>query len=109
MRRASSCVCTIAITACRSNTSSFPARSGDVWHGLLLGCGAPARAPSMHLSSMVRMIRRQGHRFDAAIALIDPYARELSIVHACMRAKVVDPSFAWARRSAARNALARNA
>ncbi|HWG67836.1 MAG TPA: glycogen debranching protein GlgX [Steroidobacteraceae bacterium] len=71
----------------------LPARTGDVWHGLL----SPRRAgPGAHYGFHVHGPNEpeNGHRFDAAVALIDPYARELS-GQSPPRARVIDGRFDW--------------
>ena len=71
----------------------LPGRTGDVWHGL----ASPRRAgPGTHYAFHVHGPDQpdQGHRFNAACALIDPYARELSM-HAPLRSRVIDRSFDW--------------
>jgi isoamylase len=71
----------------------LPARTGDIWHGLI----APRRAgPGSHYAFCVHGPNEpeKGHRFDPTGALIDPYARELS--HSLpLRARVVDNAFEW--------------
>jgi isoamylase len=71
----------------------LPARTGDVWHGL----ASPRRAgPGTHYAFFVHGPDQpeKGHRFDPAAALIDPYARELSI-RPPLRSRVIDRSFDW--------------
>jgi isoamylase len=71
----------------------LPARTGDVWHGLI----SPRRAgPGTHYAYFVHGPNEpeKGHRFDSTVALIDPYARELSL-GAAPRSRVVDPAFDW--------------
>ena len=71
----------------------LPARSGDIWHGLI----SPQRAgPGTHYAYYVHgpSEPHNGHRFDAAAALIDPYAHALS-QHAPTRSRVVDHKFDW--------------
>jgi isoamylase len=71
----------------------LPARSGDIWHGLI----SPRRAgPGTHYAFHVHGPNEpaKGHRFDPAAALIDPYARELSR-SLPLRARVVDGAFQW--------------
>jgi glycogen operon protein len=71
----------------------LPARSGDVWHGLL----PPRRAaPGIHYAFYVHGPNQpdKGHRFDAAVPLIDPYARALSAARP-WRSRVVDAQFDW--------------
>ena len=51
----------------------LPARTGDIWHGLI----SPRRAcPGAHYAFHVHGPNEpeKGHRFDGAVALIDPYA-----------------------------------
>ena len=72
----------------------LPARTGDVWHGLI----SPRRAcPGAHYAFHVHGPNEpeKGHRFDGAVALIDPYARELSR-SAPLRSRVIDGAFDWA-------------
>ena len=54
----------------------LPARTGDIWHGLI----SPRARPGSHYAFYVHGPNepQNGHRFDAAVALIDPYARTLS-------------------------------
>jgi glycogen operon protein len=71
----------------------LPERTGDIWHGLL----SPRRAaPGTHYAFCVHgpQDAQNGQRFDAKIALIDPYARALSSVLP-LRSKVIDPGFDW--------------
>jgi glycogen operon protein len=72
----------------------LPARTGDIWHGLI----SPRRAcPGAHYAFFVHGPNdpAKGHRFDGRAALIDPYARELSR-SAPLRSRVVDGVFDWA-------------
>jgi isoamylase len=71
----------------------LPARTGDVWHGLL----SPRRAgPGTHYAFHVHGPNEpeKGHRFDATAALIDPYARELSRTGP-LRSRVIKHDFDW--------------
>jgi isoamylase len=71
----------------------LPARTGDVWHGLI----SPRRAgPGTHYAFHVHGPNdpQKGHRFDATVPLIDPYARELSI-QPPLRSRVVEQAFDW--------------
>jgi isoamylase len=71
----------------------LPARSGDVWHGLL----SPRRAgPGTHYAFRVHGPNdpRNGHRFDPGALLIDPHARALSRTEP-VRAQVIDRTFDW--------------
>jgi isoamylase len=71
----------------------LPGRTGDVWHGL----ASPRRAgPGTHYAFFVHGPHEpeKGHRFDPRTALIDPYARELS-VNGPLRARVIDRNFDW--------------
>jgi isoamylase len=71
----------------------LPARTGDVWHGLISPRGA---GPGTHYAFRVHGANdpQKGHRFDATVPLIDPYARELS-TRLSLRSRVVDPAFDW--------------
>ena len=71
----------------------LPSRTGDIWHGLI----APRRAGlGSHYAFYVHGPDdpAEGHRFDPTIALIDPYARQLSR-SLPLRARVIDGSFDW--------------
>jgi len=71
----------------------LPGRTGDVWHGL----ASPRRAgPGTHYAFFVHgpNLPDEGHRFDPGIALIDPYARELSLRQPFL-SRVIDRSFDW--------------
>ncbi len=71
----------------------LPGRTGDIWHGLV----SPRRAgPGAHYAFRVHGPNEpeKGHRFDAGVALIDPYARELS-AGAPPRSRVIDRAFDW--------------
>ncbi len=71
----------------------LPARSGDIWHGLL----SPGQAgPGSHYAFYVHGPNepQKGHRFDAAAALLDPYARALSR-SLPVRGQVIDGDFDW--------------
>jgi isoamylase len=71
----------------------LPARTGDVWHGLI----PPRRAgPGTHYAFYVHGPNEpeNGHRFDATAALIDPYARALSMARP-LRSRVIDNDFDW--------------
>ncbi len=71
----------------------LPARSGDIWHGLM----SPRRAaPGTHYAFFVHgpMEPDQGHRFDPAVGLIDPYSRALS-AQLPLRSRVSDSVFEW--------------
>ena len=71
----------------------LPARTGDIWHGLI---GPHAAGPGSHYAFVVHGPNQpqKGHRFDPTAALIDPYARALSAT-APWRAKVIDGRFDW--------------
>jgi isoamylase len=71
----------------------LPARSEDVWHGSL----RPRRAqPGTRYAFYVHGPDEpeHGHRFNPTIALIDPYARELSSGEP-LYARIVDDAFDW--------------
>jgi isoamylase len=82
-----------AVSGAESVRYDLPARTGDVWHGFL-----PARhtGPGAHYAFYVHGPNdpERGHRFDPAVALIDPYARELSFTTP-LRSRVVDGRFDW--------------
>jgi isoamylase len=69
------------------------ARTGDVWHGFL-----PARraAPGMHYAFHVYGPQEpdNGQRFDPTVALIDPFAREVSLSRPS-RSKIIEGRFDW--------------
>ncbi len=71
----------------------LPARTGDVWHGLVPAAHA---GPGTHYAFHVHGPEspQPGDRFDPAIALIDPYARALSRTLP-LRSVVVDAPFDW--------------
>ncbi len=71
----------------------LPARTGDIWHGLL---SARRVGPGSHYAFYVHGPNEphKGHRFDPTAALIDPYARELSST-VPLRSRVIDGSFDW--------------
>jgi isoamylase len=69
------------------------ARTGDVWHGLISARRAALGTPygfCVHGPDDPQ----NGHRFDATVPLIDPYARSLS-TSLPLRARVVDSHFHW--------------
>jgi len=71
----------------------LPARTGNVWHGLL----TPRQAePGTHYAFRAHGPNdpRNGLRFDPDALLIDPHARALSAGQP-LRARVVDRSFDW--------------
>jgi len=71
----------------------LPARSGDVWHGAAAPAAAPLGSPySFHVHGP--NAPQLGHRFDADVALIDPYARALSRTLP-LRSIIVDGHFDW--------------
>jgi isoamylase len=82
-----------AVSGAESVRYDLPARTGDVWHGFL-----PVRhaGPGAHYAFYVHGPNdpERGHRFDPAVALIDPYARELSLTTP-LRSRVVDGRFDW--------------
>jgi glycogen operon protein len=82
-----------AITGAEQGRVDLPGRTGDVWHGAL---SARRAGPGTEYAFIVHGPNdpEKGHRFDSTIALIDPYARELSM-RAPLHARVVDPRFAW--------------
>ena len=71
----------------------LPGRTGNVWHGLLTPRRAgPGSLYAFHVHGPHEP--EKGHRFDASAALIDPYAREVS-VFLPLRSRVVDETFDW--------------
>ncbi len=71
----------------------LPARSGDVWHGLLSPRhAAPGTCYAFHVHGPDAP--ENGHRFAAGTALLDPYARQLSRA-APLRSRIVDRGFDW--------------
>ncbi len=72
----------------------LPARTGDIWHGLLAGRRAgPGTQYAFHVHGPNEP--GEGHRFDPSIPLIDPYARQLS-AGTQARSRVIDGRFDWA-------------
>ena len=71
----------------------LPARSGDIWHGLLSPRHA---APGTHYAYCVHGPDQpeNGHRFDATVPLIDPFAYALS-KQCPLRSQVIDHAFDW--------------
>jgi isoamylase len=71
----------------------LPGHTGDVWHGLL----SPRRAGlGTHYAFCVHGPNdpQNGHRFDATVPLIDPYARGLSL-QLPLRGRVIEHAFHW--------------
>ncbi len=68
-------------------------RTEDVWHGFL---SSPRARPGMGYAFYVHgpNAAELGHRYDATVALLDPYARRLSVTTPLV-SRVVDGSFAW--------------
>jgi glycogen operon protein len=81
----------------RNNTEitrcDLPGRTADVWHGLVPPQSA---GPGSYYAYCVHGPDepQNGHRFDAAIPLIDPYACSLS-KQTPRRARVIDRTFDW--------------
>jgi glycogen operon protein len=71
----------------------LPGHSGNIWHGAI-GLGRADR--ELHYAFHVHGPNEpeKGHRFDASVALIDPYARGLSN-RAPLRARLIDGAFDW--------------
>jgi isoamylase len=82
-----------AVSGVELERYDLPARTGDVWHGLL---SARQAGPGTHYAFYAHGLNapEEGHRFDPKAALIDPFARELSVA-APLRARVVDGRFDW--------------
>ncbi len=71
----------------------LPARSGDVWHGILdPGIAGPDTLYAFHVHGPDDP--QKGLRFDAGVPLIDPYARALS-AGTQPRSRVVEGRFDW--------------
>jgi isoamylase len=75
----------------------LPGRTAEVWHGLV---ATPRAGPGTYYAFCVHGPDepQNGHRFDAAVPLIDPYARALSrgtLRRIPRRARVVDGTFDW--------------
>jgi isoamylase len=82
-----------ADSGAEAGRADLPARTGDIWHGLV----APRHAgPGTHYAYYVHGPNEpeNGHRFDAGVGLIDPYARQLSC-RSPLRSRVIDGSFYW--------------
>jgi isoamylase len=71
----------------------LPGRTADVWHGLI---PASRAGPGSYFAFCVHGPNepQNGHRFDAAVPLIDPYARALSR-ETPRRARIIDRTFDW--------------
>ena len=82
-----------ADSGAEAGRADLPARTGDIWHGLV----APRHAGAgTHYAYHVHGPNdpENGHRFDASVGLIDPYARQLSS-GSPLRSRVIDGSFYW--------------
>ena len=68
-------------------------RTGDIWHGFLTSAHA---RPGIDYAFYVHgpSAPELGHRYDPNVALLDPYARRLSVATP-LRSRVVDGSFIW--------------
>jgi isoamylase len=82
-----------AASGAESLRYDLPARTGDVWHGFLPAVHAGPGAYYAFYAHGPNDPER-GQRFDPAVALIDPYARELSF-STPLRSRVVDGRFDW--------------
>jgi isoamylase len=82
-----------AQTGAEVGRGDLPGRTGDVWHGLV---SARRAGPGTHYAFSVHGPDEpeHGQRFDPTVALIDPYARELSR-HQPLRSRVIDRKFDW--------------
>jgi isoamylase len=71
----------------------LPARTDDVWHGFV---SARHVRPGVGYAFYVHGpdAPDNGHRYDSTLALIDPYARQLTASEPLL-SRVVDSSFAW--------------
>jgi glycogen operon protein len=74
----------------------LPGRTQDVWHGLIPESDGLRPGAELHYAFHVHGPHEphNGHRFDAAVALIDPYARGLS-VRPPLRSRLVNGAFDW--------------
>jgi len=82
-----------AVTGAEQVRYDLPSRTGDVWHGLLSARRAgPGTVYGYHVHGPNEP--EKGHRFAGDKALIDPYARELTVSNP-PRSRVIDPSFDW--------------
>ena len=71
----------------------LPGRTADVWHGLLPPqCAGPGSCYAYCVHGPDEP--QNGHRFNAAVPLIDPYARSLSKQEP-RRARVIGRTFDW--------------
>jgi len=71
----------------------LPARTGDIWHGLLsLRCAGYGTHYAFRVHGPDEP--EYGNRFDAQALLIDPYAREL-VFGSSPLCRIVDPHFDW--------------
>jgi isoamylase len=86
-------LCIFDATGAETASYDLPGRTGDVWHGLV----SPRRA-SVGTRYAFRVHGANdpdsGARFDARIALLDPYARALS-PEKPLHSQVSDPAFDW--------------
>jgi isoamylase len=71
----------------------LPSRTGDIWHGLVSPRHA---APGTEYAFCVHGPDdpENGHRFDASVPLLDPYARAVSR-GAPLRSRIVNEAFEW--------------
>jgi len=72
---------------------SLSARSGDIWHGYLVGA-----APGLiyGLRAHGPWSPDSGHCFNSQLVLLDPYAREIIFDrHGAPRGRVIADNFAW--------------
>ena len=82
-----------ATGAVEAGRHRLPGRTGDVWHGALPADQVRPGTPyAYHVDGPHDPA--EGHRFDARLALIDPYARCLSSA-APLRSRVIDDRFDW--------------
>ncbi len=82
-----------AVSGAETARYDLPGKTGDVWHGALSARRAgPGALYAFHVHGPNDPER--GHRFDPSVALLDPYARELSSTTP-PRSRVVDGHFDW--------------
>ncbi len=82
-----------ADTGAETARCDLPGRTGDVWHGSMT---ARRAGPGTRYTFFVHGPNApgEGHRFDPAKPLLDPYARDVAPGEP-LRARVVDAQFAW--------------
>jgi len=84
-----------ALSGAELERHMLPGRTGEVWHGALPpGTAAPGTPYALHVHGPADPLN--GHRFNASLELIDPYARAVEApVGGPLRARIVDGGFDW--------------